>query len=280
MKVALVVHRVLPDVDANLATIVDMAQRAADDGADLVLFSEAALTGLINNDHPAHDLPLGCAIPGPVTGVLGRLARQRRLWLAIGLLEREGNQLYDSALLLTPGGEIGLKYRRIQPQWHGKGADPTVYCQGTALPRLETPLGTFAFLICGDLFDDGIVRRVRDLRPDWLLFPFARCFSSRPGDQGRSSDQKRWDREEKPAYAQRVALAGVTTLMTNYLADRTLLGGTFGGAMVVAADGTVIDALPLGRAGMLVVDLAGSRSARNPVNPVENGHLLVHNEAG
>jgi hypothetical protein len=53
--------------------------------------------------------------------------------------------------------------------------------------------------------------------------------------------------------------------------------------MVVAADGTVIDALPLGRAGMLVVDLAGSRSARNPVNPVnpvENGYPLVHDEAG
>jgi predicted amidohydrolase len=65
MKAALVVNRVLPDVDANLANILKAAHAAADEGADLVVFPEAALTGLINNDDPAHDLPLGQPIPGP-----------------------------------------------------------------------------------------------------------------------------------------------------------------------------------------------------------------------
>ena len=249
MKTALVVNRVLPNIDANLTAILNMANEAADADADLVLFPEAALTGLINKDEPSHDLLLGQAIPGPVTDVLAELACKRRIWLAIGLLEREGDRLYDSAVLFTPDGEIGLKYRRIQPQWHSRRADPSVYCQGTELSKVETPLGTFAFLICGDLFDDELIQRIRELRPDWLLFPFARCFSD------GSYDQERWDREEKPEYVQRVKLAGITTLMTNYIADKDLLGGSFGGAMVVSSDGTVIDSFPLGKAGILVVDL-------------------------
>jgi hypothetical protein len=52
-----------------------------------------------------------------------------------------------------------------------------------------------------------------------------------------------------------VGRLGVTTLMTNYLADRGLMGGAFGGAMVVAGDGTVVDSLPLAQVGTLLVDL-------------------------
>ncbi|MFQ6042501.1 MAG: carbon-nitrogen hydrolase family protein, partial [Candidatus Poribacteria bacterium] len=232
--------------DANLTTISDMANEAADAAADLVVFPEAALTGLINNDEPTHDLPFGQPIPGPVTDVLAKLSRERRIWLAIGLLEREGDRLYDSAVLFTPDGEISLKHRRIQPQWHGRNADPSVYCQGAELPKTETPLGSFAFLICGELFDDELIQRVRDLRPDWLLFPFARCF-----DEDCQCEQ-RWNREEKAEYAKRVKLAEVTTLMTNYLSE---IDGCFGGAMVVSGDGTVVDSFPPGKVGILMVDL-------------------------
>lgn len=250
MKVALIVNRVLPDIGLNLEAVLSMARQAADDGAELVLFPEAALTGLINNDDPAHDLPLGQTIPGPVTDALADLSRDLCLWLAIGLLERAGGKLYDTAVFFSPDGNISLKYRRIHPGWHGPNADSTVYGHGSAVSKVKTPFGTMAFLICGDLFDDEIVQQVSDLRPDWLLFPFAREFE----DGSRS--QKRWDREEKFEYIQRVRLTGVTTLMTNYLAGEGLPDdSSFGGAMVVAGDGHVVAQFPLGKTGMLFVDL-------------------------
>jgi predicted amidohydrolase len=261
MRAALVVHRIAPDTDSNLASILDWTTQAADAGADLVLFAEAALTGLINDDNASHDLPLGQRIPGPVTDRLARLAGERGIWLALGLLESDSSELYDTALLFTPKGDIGLKYRRIQPQWHGRNADPEVYRQGSEIPALDTPLGCFAFLICGDLFDDSIVERVRALRPDWLLFPFARCFSD------GSCDQRRWEREEQPEYVHRVQLTGATALMVNHIAAPELLGGAFGGAMVVANDGRVIDRLPLGTEGTLLIDLS-EMSARDPRNLV------------
>lgn len=248
MRVALAVNRVTDDIHANMASILKMASQAAEDRADLVLFPEAALTGLINDGDAVRDLPLGVEIPGPVTEVLAGSAKAHGVWLAIGLLEREGSCLYDSAILLSPDGDIVLKHRRIQPQWHARDADPSVYRQGMELSKVETPLGSLAFVICGGLFDDDLVSRVRELKPDWLLFPFARCFDD------FSWDQQRWDTEELPEYVERVRLVGATAFMVNYLADSSLNGGSFGGAMVVSGEGKVIKSMPLGQEGILFVE--------------------------
>jgi len=142
MKAALVVNEVTPSPQANLAAIEELAEEAADGHADLVLFPEAAVTGLINNDDPEHDLPLGEPIPGPVTDRLAALACARSIYVATGILEREGSCLYDSAVLLGPNGDVVLKYRRIQPQWHGRDADSNVYRQGDELDSAQTLVGT------------------------------------------------------------------------------------------------------------------------------------------
>jgi N-carbamoylputrescine amidase len=250
MKAALVVHQVVPGVEANLAAMAERIAEAAAAGARLVLFPEAALTGLIHNDDPSHDLPLGQPIPGPATGRLGDLARRHAVYVAAGLLERDCDALYDSAVLLGPDGLLSIHYRRIQPHWHGRDADPRVYRQGDRIEVAETPFGRVAFLICGDLFDDTIVARLRDARPDLLLLPFARNF----GDG--SFDQARWDREEEPAYAARAALAGCLTLMVNALEDPALTAWpAFGGAMVVSSRGEVLARHPLGRPGVLYFPL-------------------------
>ena len=250
MKAALVVNRVTADREASLCAMEALAREAAQAGAALILFPEAAATGLVNNDEPGHDLPLGDPIPGPITGRLGAVARTAAAHVAAGILERRGDCLFDSAVLLGPRGRLLLHYRRIQPQWHGRDADPRVYRQGDRVAAATTPLGKLSILICGDLFDDAIVARVRALAPDLLLFPFARNFSD------GSFDQATWDREEEPAYAARAAAAGCTTLMTNLLEDPALTPyPSFGGAMVVAPTGRVLSRWPLGEPGILLASL-------------------------
>lgn len=247
MRVALVVNRVTTDINTNLTGICSAIHRCADMGVDLAVFPEAAVTGLINSDDPGHDLPLGQPIPGKVTDTLSQLAQARKIHLAIGILEREGSRLYDSAILVTPRGEIAHKYRRITPGWHGPRADPKVYCQGSELRKVHTQLGTLMFLICGDLFDDSLVAQVRRLRPDWLVVPFARCFPD------GSYDQTRWE-QERIEYIERVRAAGCTALMANYLADKELDGGSFGGALVVRSTGEIVAELPIGREDILYAD--------------------------
>jgi N-carbamoylputrescine amidase len=249
MTVALLMNEVGPDQEANLAAIIALVNEACDKGAQLLVLPEAALTGLVTDDNPAHDLPLGQQIPGPLTSVLGALCAQRQIWLACGLLESAEGMLYDTGLLIAPDGSIQLKYRRIQPQWHGRCADPAVYGAGVDLQAVATPFGKVACLICGDLFDDGVIERARACVPDLLLLPFARCFKD------GSRDQARWDNEELPEYCGRIAMTGCTTLMVNYLADRNLDGGSFGGAAVVSGDGNVMAQYPLGVPGVFMVDV-------------------------
>ncbi len=247
---ALAVPRIVSDTRHNLETILRMVQAAADAGADLVLFAEAALTGLINNDDPAHDIPLAQPIPGPATEAFAAAARARHLWLGVGLLEREGSRLYDTAVLFSPAGDIVLKYRRISPGWHGRQADPLIYGHGVDIPTVQTPWGKVAFLLCGDLFAAELVQRVRTLGVDWVLLPFARAF-----DDG-IMDQARWDREEMEAYCRQVRAIGVTTLLVNYLAGDDLEeDSTCGGAWVISADGEVLARYPLGQEGLLSVTL-------------------------
>ncbi|NQT18259.1 MAG: carbon-nitrogen hydrolase family protein [Planctomycetes bacterium] len=250
MKAALATFLVLADRAANLAAMMKMTNEAADDGADLILFPEAAATGLVNDDHPEHDLPLGEAIPGSITNRLAAVARRRSIYLGTGILEREGNCLYDSAVLLDPNGDLVLKYRRIQPQWHGRDANPEVYRQGDELGSASTTFGNVAFLICGDLWDDSIVARLREIAPDYVLFPFSRNF----GDG--SFDQERWDREEESDYAAKAALLGATTFMVNGLEDRSLTEyPSFGGALAVSAEGKPLCRWPLGAPGILYAEV-------------------------
>ena len=112
-----------------------------------------------------------------------------------------------------------------------------------------TPFGKLAILVCGDLFDDEIVGRLRRLEPDFLLFPFARNFND------GSVDQERWNAEE-PSYAARAAVVGCTTLMTNIIEDSSVTDyPAFGGAMVVSGKGEILARWPLGKPGVLLADV-------------------------
>ncbi|MFB3883552.1 MAG: carbon-nitrogen hydrolase family protein [Armatimonadota bacterium] len=261
MRTALAVIGIAADPSVNLQTIENAMTDAASAGARLIVLPEAALTGLVNNDDPKHDLPLGQEIPGPATASLATHARRCNLYAAIGVLERDGGVLYDSAVLLCPSAEIGLHYRRIQPQWHSRRADPSIYRQGGSVGAVDTDIGRIAMIVCGDLFDDEVIARVREAEPNLLLIPFARCF-----DDG-SYDQQRWDQDEQPEYLRRAATAGCHVLMVNYLSGRES-GAYFGGALAVSPQGEIIARLPLGVADTLFVDLPGIPGGRSSTGPL------------
>lgn len=250
MKAALAVHRAGHDRDANVRRMVELAERGAAAGADLVLFSEAAPTGLRITDDPAHDLPLGEAIPGPTTAALRAAARRSRIWIAFGLLERAGGRLYDSAGLIDRHGRLRLHYRRIDPHWHGPRADPAVYGEGFETPVLEDEFGRMGFLIGGDVFNDDAVGRVWAQRPDLVLVPLAR------GVDAGMRDGHAWERAEQAAYAERFSAMNTAGLAVNSLAADDATVGCTGGAFATDARGTIVAVLPPRIEDVLVVEVS------------------------
>ncbi len=249
MRAALAVPRLVRDAGANCRKVIAMIGQAAAQRAELALFPEAVLTGLVNNDDPGHDLPLGQEVLGAMIGRIAAAAAEQKIHVCLGLLERDGERLYDSALLIDDRGSTALHYRRISLGWHGFKPHAATHSYGVSVPHADTRFGRVVTLICGDLFDDDIMAAARAARPDLLLFPFARSF-----DDG-SIDQQRWDSDEIPDYAGRVGLLGASALMVNYLGTPALGDHSFGGAMVVSGDGRLLAHLPLGREGLLVAEV-------------------------
>ncbi len=250
MKIGLGILEVTKDKTKNVTQMINMVRQAAEFGADLVLCGEAAPTGLINSDDPMKYIKLGEPIPGPTAFLLSQAAKEGNIYVATGIFEKGGNSLYDSSVLIDPYGQIVLKYRRISPGWHGPNANPFFYRHGESISKVDTPLGSFAFLICGDLFDDYLTEQVKSLKVDWLLFPFARCF-----DDG-SYDQERWDEEEKPKYVESALKTGASYIMVNYLSSEDLRdGNSFGGGMIVGRDGRILKEVPLGKSGLFLAQV-------------------------
>ena len=252
MRIALAINLVDNDRAENMRRIKQMATEASNAGANIILFGETAITGMINNDYPDHDLPFSDTIPGEATEMMAQLARELKMWMVIGLLEQDSGKLYDSAVLLSPDGRIALKYRRIDGRWHGKKADPAVYCEGTDIAAANTGHGSMAIIICGDLWNDKVVQRLQEIKPDMLFHLYARCFSD------GSRNQEKWNNEEIPEFSNQVKKAGIKTFSVSYLSSSGLPaeGETMGGAMIFASDGALQSQYPLGKSGILYYDMA------------------------
>ncbi|MBN2380167.1 carbon-nitrogen hydrolase family protein [candidate division WOR-3 bacterium] len=77
MKVALVSNEVTRDFKANQKRILKLASEAADRGAELIIFPEAAATGLVNTGDPKYDLGVVESEPDSCNMEWGNFASER-----------------------------------------------------------------------------------------------------------------------------------------------------------------------------------------------------------
>ena len=129
----------------NLARARDAIAEGAKAGAQLVLLPEALPFGW--TDPLAREL--ADAIPaGGHCMALREAARQHGLYVCSGLVERAGERLYNSAVLIEPSGEVLLHHRKI----YELEIAHTIYALGDRLSVARTPLGTIGVMICADGF--------------------------------------------------------------------------------------------------------------------------------
>jgi len=245
MKAALITNLVTGDFEKNQKRILELADDAVKRGAGLVVFGEAAATGLINTGELEHDIKIAEPVPGPRNTEWGKFARDRGVYFAAGLIERDGRRMYDSALLYDPGGNLILHYRRNDPGWLHPGDDREVYRVGTEIRFTETPFGKVGFLVCGDLWSNEVVERFKAEIPRYLIYIMERTFNT-------SQDiHKDWE-SELEAYWQRLSITGCSVLAVNLLREGFI---SLGSAWYMDGKGKVHSLLPAGMEGALIVDL-------------------------
>ena len=132
--------------ERNLETYLARFDDAAAAGARLLVLPECALPGYMF-DSAEEALPFAEEIPGPSTEVLADHCRRLGTHVVCGLLERDGDELHNAAVLVGPDGLLGT-YRKTHLPF--LGVDRYVV-PGDELDVFDTPLGRIGIEICYDL---------------------------------------------------------------------------------------------------------------------------------
>ena len=155
------------DLEGNLHRIETALGLASEAGADIACFPETAFLGWVNPDAHRRAHP----IPGAWSAHIVDAAAQHDIMMAVGLAEKDGDRLYDSAILVDRDGELLLKHRKINTLTHL--LDPP-YARGSEndISVAMTTFGKIGLLICADTFVEGLLSRMAALEPDLLLVPY------------------------------------------------------------------------------------------------------------
>ena len=153
------------DIAGNRQRIVAKLEAAAQAGAQLIVFPECALSGYVF-DSATEALPASETIPGATSEILADVCRRLNVHAIVGLLEREGDILYNSALVVGPQG--AQVYRKCHLPV--LGIDRYVG-SGQALPLFDLPFARVGVLICYDLRFPEAVRSLTLRGADIVIVP-------------------------------------------------------------------------------------------------------------
>ena len=115
----------------------------------LVMFPELHLPALAPPLEP-HDDPAALAVdvPGPLTEELAEMARANRVWLVPGSVYERGEdgRVHNTALVLSPEGELAASYRKVFPWQPHESSEP-----GDCFVTFDVPhVGRLGLSICYD----------------------------------------------------------------------------------------------------------------------------------
>lgn len=130
----------------NVARSIELIERAVGQGAQLIVLPELCSSGYVFESRQ-EAFSLAEPVPhGDSTRQWDDAARRLGVHVVAGVAEREGDRLYNTAVLLGPHGFVG-SYRKL----HLWGDEHLFFEPGDAgLPVFHTELGRLAMAICYD----------------------------------------------------------------------------------------------------------------------------------
>jgi predicted amidohydrolase len=151
--------------EKNLAGLLRFFNQAADEGAQIAVGPEMSLSGY-SFESREEIAPFVQEASGPAGTAIGRLARERGLYLIAAWAERDPltGIFYNSAFVFGPDGSLLRRYRKIS-------AECRWACPGPATQDnvFGTPWGRMGLLICSDSYY-GLPPRVTALKGADLIF--------------------------------------------------------------------------------------------------------------
>jgi len=147
----------------------------------LVMVPEVHLSagGHVLREPEGHAARVATEIPGPPTERLGALARETGLWLVPGsVYERDGDAVFNTAVVLSPDGELVCTYRKCFPWAPYEATRP-----GAELTTFDIPhVGRVGLAICYDGWFPEVPRQLAWWGAEVLLQPMLTGTVDRDGE--------------------------------------------------------------------------------------------------
>jgi N-carbamoylputrescine amidase len=212
----------------NLEKAKQLAEMAAQRGAQVVCFHELFTTHWFPLDIQSENFSLAEEIPGPTTETMQKIAQRTQMVMVLPIFERESpGRCFNSAVVLDADGEILGKYRKIHvpqiPLWEERA-----YFQPGDLgfPVFQTRYGRVGIQICWDnFFPEGT--RILALKGAQIIFsPTAAAFAS----------QEKWER----VICANAAVSGVYIFRVNRVGRETKQN-FYGKSFCASPEGELVD---------------------------------------
>ncbi|WP_051787017.1 MULTISPECIES: carbon-nitrogen hydrolase family protein [Streptomyces] len=189
--------------------------KALSPSIDLVVFPELYLSafGSFDARHPAGYLDrLAEPIPGPTTDAVCRLAVETGLWIVPGSIpERSAKGVHNTAVAISPQGEVVASYRKIFPWMPYETSVP-----GDTYVTFDIPqVGRFGLAICYDGWVPEIFRTLAWMGAEVIIQP----------TYTRTSDRE-----------QELVLARANAITNQVYVLNPNIGGLFGTGRSIATD--------------------------------------------
>ncbi len=254
MRVAVAqMNVVLGDLVGNVRHIVEQANRAVTEGADVLLTPELSLCG-----YPPEDLLLRPDFYRSVDLALVALARETTdldIAIVVGHPEQAGAHYYNAASVLYQGKRIGTYRKQHLPQY--EVFDELRYFTAGSAPFVFDHAGVrFGLAICEDIWFAEPAQAAKAAGAEVLL-----VLNASPYHLDKTVDRQ-------SILAQRVAETGLSIIYCNLVGGQDEL--VFDGAScIIATDGQTVLQLPQFVEALAFADLneGGQWQTQEPLSP-------------
>jgi predicted amidohydrolase len=202
----------LLELEKNLKDAIAKIQSARDDGVDLVVFPELALTGYFVGPK-YHQVALRMDSPE-----IKQLALATKGTAAIvGFIEESRSMNFYNAALIAVDGKIEYAYRKLNLPNYGVFEERKMFSGGKTVPVFRYLGFTIATLICNDLWHPALPYLAATQKAEL----FVTLFNSSEGSMGEEfSNIESWSIINK-FYAR---VFGIHNICANRVGDETLAG--------------------------------------------------------
>jgi predicted amidohydrolase len=152
------------DPDKNLEAMLRYIEEAGRAGADIICLTET-FYGVFSGIPPCD---ICQPVPGELTRTIAAKAREVNSYVILSLYERDGKEIYNTAVLIDRKGEIAGKYRKVHLPLSEveDGVTP-----GSEYKVFDTDFGKIGILVCWDQAFPEAARVTADKGAEIIFIP-------------------------------------------------------------------------------------------------------------